>query len=520
MKILLKVLVGIVILIFLIKILTVVFLEPWVKGKIETKRNEIGSNYKVEINRVRIFMLNVLDVRGIKIFSEMNSSGDRELIGEIESIKFRGIKVLKALFRKDISVRKILVSDSYLKVESNFPRDTIKKVLLPVNIEVGSILFDKINLTVISTTNKASFSVKEGILALYDISGKVQDTLSPGIIKRIEFEADELFSVSSDSMYSYFAFGLNFPAGSSTLALDSLIVNPNYDDYQFTSRYKFQTDRIEADIRKIFLHDFNLLEYAKSGNLRSSFIEVGEMDMKIFRDKRKEFRHVKKPLLQEIISSYPGILQIDSVALSEGLVTYREHAEKANEAGYVSFYNVTARIYNMTNDPWYNPENHLFILNSNGLLMGYGLISISMEGKLFDNDNVFSLIGTLSAMEARELNPILENNAFISVRTGKIDKMTFSFTSSNSRSHGRMNLLYHDLDIAVINKVTDETTAFKERVISFIANKKIMNSNPLQGENTREGIIEFERDTERSFLNYSFKSVLSGVISSLEESPN
>lgn len=520
MKTFLKVLLGIVILVLLIKFLTVVFIEPRVKETIENSLNEKGKNYQFEINKVRIYMLRgAMDVRGIEFFSVMNSTGERELIGEIKAVKFRGIRIAKAIIRKDINVRTIVVSDSYLKGEFNFPQDSTNKVILPANVNVGSILFDKINLTVKNTANKATHSVKEGVLALYDINMKVQDTLSPGIIKRIEFEAAELFSVSADSMYSYFAFGLNYPAGSNTLVLDSLSVHPNYDDYQFTSRYNYETDRIQTAISNISVHDFNLGEFLGSGDFRSIFLEVGELDMKIFRDKRKEFRHDYKPLLQEIISSYPGILRIDSISLSNGRITYKEHAENAYEAGYVSFYKVVAKIYNITNDPGYKPENHTFKMNSNGLLMGYGLISISLEGNLFDNNNVFSLTGTLSAMEANELNPILENNAFISVKTGKIDKMSFSFTANSSRSDGRMTLLYHNLDIAVINKTTNEETAIKERVISLIANIMIMNSNPLPGKDTREGIIDFERDTEKSFFNYSFKSVLSGVTSSLERSP-
>jgi hypothetical protein len=520
MKIFLKVFVGIVILVLLIKILSVVFLEPLAKAKMEAALNEKGSNYRFEINRVRIFMLGGgMDIRDIEIFMGMNSSGKKELIGQIEFLKFRGIKVAQAIFRKDIVVKKILVGESKLNVEFIFPRDTLNKVLLPYNLKVGSIQFKRINLIVKNAASKAAYSLKDGTLKLYDIRGKKQDALSPGIIKHIEFNADELFLVSADSMYSFCASGLKYPAGLNTFFIDSFFVQPNYNDYDFVSRCPFQTDRVEAAINRIYIHDFNLVEYLSSGNFISNYLEVGVMDMKIFRDKRKEFKHVNKPSLQEIIGSYPGILKIDSIALSEGRVTYKEHAEKANEAGYVSFHKITARIYNMTNDPLYIRENPLFSLKSNGLLMGYGFISVSLEAKLVDSSHVFWLTGTLSSMEANELNPILEKNAFVSVKTGKIGKMSFNLTANSKRADGKMTLLYHELDIAVINNVTDETTAFKERVISFIANKMIMNSNPLQGEKAREGIISFERDSEKSFVNYSFKSVLSGVTSSLEKNP-
>jgi hypothetical protein len=113
----------------------------------------------------------------------------------------------------------------------------------------------------------------------------------------------------------------------------------------------------------------------------------------------------------------------------------------------------------------------------------------------------------------------LEKNAFIYATSGKIDAMNFSFTANNSRATGKMTMLYHGLDIAFKNKQTDDTTAFRERFISFIANKQVLDSNPIPGEEVREGIIDYERDPERFLFSYCFKSILSGIKSSLIQSP-
>ena len=94
-------------------------------------------------------------------------------------------------------------------------------------------------------------------------------------------------------------------------------------------------------------------------------------------------------------------------------------------------------------------------------------------------------------MEVQELNPMLEKNAFVYATSGKIESMNFSFTANNTKAAGQMNLRYEGLNVAVKNKRTDDTTAVKERVISVIANMKIMNSNPLPGEEMRQGVIDF-----------------------------
>jgi hypothetical protein len=151
--------------------------------------------------------------------------------------------------------------------------------------------------------------------------------------------------------------------------------------------------------------------------------------------------------------------------------------------------------------------------------MGKGKITVLLKGRIFDSQNTFSLNGTLSHLEANELNPILEKNAFIYVTSGTIDTMNFSFTANNAKATGKMTILYHGLDIAIKNKQTDDTTAFRERFISFIANRKVLDSNPIPDEDIREGIIDYERDPEKFLFGYCFKSILSGIRSSLDKSP-
>ena len=76
-------------------------------------------------------------------------------------------------------------------------------------------------------------------------------------------------------------------------------------------------------------------------------------------------------------------------------------------------------------------------------------------------------------------------------------------------------MLYNGLNITVKNRKTDDTTAFRERFISFIANKRILDSNPVEDEKVRVGSIDYDRDPERFIFHYCFNSILSGITSSL-----
>ena len=515
-----KILSWIVVIVLLIKLFTVVLAEPLVKKKIIAELNEKIRDYTFGIEKVRISLIRSgIELDSITICSNKENGAEKSLIGKISSIKLRGIRIVKAIFKKDIRIRELIISKSSLKGRIPFPGKAMPPVIAPVNIRIGSLLFNRTDLNIQSTSTAQSFKVIEGNLKVSGLLVEKHDTLSPDIVKQFDFEAKELASVSADSMYTFTGMGIICSADANTLTADKLNIQPNYKDYDFTSRYKFQTNRFDAGFSNIFIQGFKALDFFRTGSLISSYIEIGKLDLKIFRDKRKEFRHVKKPAFQDMIYNYPGQIRIDSIGLLNGNIVFTVHADKANEPGQISFNKISAGIYKITNDSIYKTKSGYLELRGNALLMGKGRVNVFLKGRIFDNNNTFSLNGTLSDMDADELNPILEKNAFIYATSGKIDKMNFSFTANNNKSTGKMTLLYHGLDITIKNKHTDDTTALREKLISFFANEKIIYSNPMPGKEVREGTIDYERDPERFLFSYCFKSILSGIKSSLIKSP-
>ena len=517
---LLKILLVTIAFALLLAIITTIFIKPWLGKKIWAELNKENSPHEIGIEKVRIFILRPgIELEGIKINSRQGDGGYLNVEGEIESVKLKGIRLARLIVKKDITIREVIINNSSIKGKIPLPGDTIPPLVSTVNIRIGKILFDKLNLSMESTSSALSYSVTEGFLKVFDLNVRKDDTLSPVIVRQYDFEAEKLALVSSDSMHSFTTGRLIYATSSNTLAINSFSVQPNYKNYEFTSRYEFQKSRIEATFNNIYLHNFHIADYITSGSLMSSWIEIGKMDIKAFRDKRKEFRHINKPVFQDMIYNYPGSIRVDSIGLINGNVTYTEHAEEANDPGVISFNEISARIYKITNDTIYKTESAFLELKAGALLMGKSRLNILLKGKIFDRHNTFSMYGTLSDMEADELNPILEKNAFIYATSGRIDGMNFSFTADNTKATGRMTMLYHGLDLAFKNKRTDDTTAFRERFISFIANRRVPDSNPFKGQDVREGIIDYERDPERTLFHYCFRSILSGITSSLQKDP-
>ena len=96
----------------------------------------------------------------------------------------------------------------------------------------------------------------------------------------------------------------------------------------------------------------------------------------------------------------------------------------------------------ITNDTIYKTEKAYLELNANALLMRKGKVVILLKARIFDNQSTFAVNGTLSGMEASELNPILEKNAFLTITSGKINAMDFSFSANNTKATGNVNLFF------------------------------------------------------------------------------
>jgi hypothetical protein len=515
-KFIIRLFAGIAVFIILVKVLTTFVVEPWIGNKIQDSVAKINNAYSLHIDKVQLrWFSQSLQLDGISLISNPEQMDKTEVKASISSVNIGGIRIFQWLFHHQIVIRELLVSGSDIQSKIPFSNKNAKAILAPRNIRIGEILLDTMQLEFRNTLNDKAYFVEKGIVKIFDFEWNKLDILSAKSLHRFDFEATAFRLVSADSMYAYDVHDIIYSGTSETLVADSFNIQPAFPNEEFAAMHEFQTDRIEARFKNIFVYRFSVAEFIQSGSLKSSFAEIGNMDMKVFRDKRMNFRHNNKPVFQEMIRDYPGHLSIDTLSLLNGNIQYAVREPKANEAGSINFNQVKAKIYKISNDSIYNTKKAYLELQAEGLLMGKGKIIMKLKSEINQASNVFSLQGSLSEMESSALNPILEKSAFLKVKSGEIESMNFEFVADNMRSTGSMLLLYHGLELAVLNKQTEKTTALKEEIVAAFINMKILDSNPLNGENIRKGTISSERDPERFLFNYCFRSILSGMKTSI-----
>ncbi|MGE5395264.1 MAG: hypothetical protein ACM3P1_11000 [Candidatus Saccharibacteria bacterium] len=492
--------------------------NPILKRKILVTLHQKYPDYDIRIDKLRWMLIpSQLTLTNITVASKPVAGNSRFLKGEIASIRFKGIENIKALFNRGYEVHQIVVSGSNIEGKVPFHKKEKLPITSTLNVRIDQILFDGVNLSLRDSSTAQSLVVREGMLKLKNLDIRKKDTL--GILRQFDLRAYSVISNSPDSMYTFRANGIVYADSLKKLSVDSLSLNPNYKRYDFTAKHPYEADRFLVKISDLKLDKFQADDFYNSGNLVSSCLWIGNMNLEAFRDKRKPDSHEKKPPFQKYIYTYPGFLKIDSMLFNGGSITYIEHAEKAAEPGRVHLDDFRAKVYNLTNDSIYQSKDTTLTIKAQAMLMGKSKMDILFKARLFDPMNTFSVKGSLAAMQVKDLNPILEKNAFIYANSTKVNQLKFSFTANDKKTSGKMIMLYDGLDLAVKNKHTKDTTGLKEQIISLIANKSTWDSNPLPKEEARVGIIDYERDPTKSVINYCVKSVVSGIRSTIIKHP-
>lgn len=513
-----KILLAIIIIAVAGLIAAVLLVGPLLDKKITAALNEKFNAYTIDIKNVNWSLIPIrIGLNHIAITSDTATKSDNYLKGQIGKVHLKGISLLKAAFNGKYAMKDLIISD--IRLEGILP--TQEKEIAPmvssIDLHIENIYFDHANLAMRDSASSRTIELTEGFLKIADFRLRKSDTIN--FVQLSDFSAEQLLFVSKDSMYTFRARQISYADTLKVLSIGGISILPNYKDYEFTSRVAEETDRIEGKLEKVRFNQFSASAYYNSKEIKSSYISIGKVELNVFRDKRKPDNLNEKPVFQHFIYSYPGFLNIDSLEVNKGTITYTEHAEKAPKPGAVSFNEVKATVYNISNDTVYKTREAYTSMKAEALLMGVSKMDVLLKARLFDPANTFSLKGMLGPIKVNHLNPILENNAFLTANSAIIDTLSFNFTGNDTKAAGELVMLYRGLDITVKGKREDKDSGIKEQLLSFLANKGAYDSNPVPSEQTRVGIIDFERDTTKFIFNYWLKAILTGVKSSVIKQP-
>jgi hypothetical protein len=196
-------------------------------------------------------------------------------------------------------------------------------------------------------------------------------------------------------------------------------------------------------------------------------------------------------------------------------ITYEEFPEKGYHTGKVTFEKLNATVDHLSNRDYY-PDYEQATLKATSYIMGKGLLKAEFSLP-YGKSQVYNAKGSFSDFSLYRLNPILENLAFVSVTSGRLNQLTFNFDYTDRKSTGTVLVNYEDLKVNSLTKEKDpEKNEIKTLLVNTILKK---NKNEKVDKEKRTGTIDFERDKRRAIFHYWWRSLLTGIKSSASELP-
>jgi hypothetical protein len=123
----------------------------------------------------------------------------------------------------------------------------------------------------------------------------------------------------------------------------------------------------------------------------------------------------------------------------------------------------------------------------------------------------------MGPFDLAELNPMVSNLMAMKVVSGKVNKVIIPLVNANEDdAHGTMQLYYNDLSIDMLDKKQTTWGKIKTGVVGWVLNDLVVNDdNPTRSGKMTTGIISVSRKKELGFPNYLWRSIFSGLKSTV-----
>lgn len=403
--------------------------------------------------------------------------------------------------------------------------DSIIKKIVKKSGSIYSIKYDKVDMNIFTgSINIQNLSINSDRESLDTIKASLPVLTIKGIsllklifskslyIRGLFIKDGEL--IFPEGFYKLKARELRFSKSRSSVSVHFLELIPKYERYRFSKIRGYRTNRTFLKVRNIIFQGISLKDLFKKRRINVQLLRIKNPQLDLFRNKYIPKKSVskKKKFPQELLKDLKIKLRIDNIKISKGKITYTEHEKGEKNPGKISFTDIQANLKNVTNYPELLNKKVSLMFSASSKLMGKSMLRVNITMPLNDKRNVFKFSGSLGKIRMNEFYSMLQNIAHVRIKNGIVNQLTFSARADNNRAIGEMKLLYNNLKIAVLKKGGSYE---KRKFISFLTNTIILNDNPKPGRPIRIGKISFKIEKKISIFSYMWKSLLSGIKSSI-----
>jgi hypothetical protein len=273
---------------------------------------------------------------------------------------------------------------------------------------------------------------------------------------------------------------------------------------------------MDIQFENLLLQRVDFYELLSTGKFIAGKITLENLNLDDYRDKRVASKPgFKPPMPQEALRNLKTYVKVDTLEIKNSKARYTEQV--GNQAGTIFFNQINGTLTGLTNDSALLASGHTTVLKASARMFGKGKLNATFWFKFGDKNNSFRYTAEVRDMDLREVNPMLSKLAPAEVKSGRLNKLVVPMIYANDdNANGKLLFYYSDLAVEVKLKRETKWDRIKGNVVNTVANDLVLNdANPNDKGKMNEGTIYFERDKSKGIINFLWKSVFSGIKSTI-----
>lgn len=215
---------------------------------------------------------------------------------------------------------------------------------------------------------------------------------------------------------------------------------------------------------------------------------------------------------QELLRHFSSPLNLDSIEIRKSLIRYQDYNSTFHKSGILSFNEINGLITNVSNDPSKvkkQPDLHISLQTK---LFNKGDLQLDFHFNLLSRTDSFRYSGSMGYFPLITVNQITVPLSSLQIIRGYSKKCYFDVQADATAARGHLTGYYNKLSIKLLPEDSSALAVNRMKTMSSLANMfVVLNDNPLSGQSLRTEEINVNRETNRSFFRYLWKSLLSGI---------
>lgn len=529
-------------------IILLILITQFILGNILQNRlenslsNRDKKDYKISVGNVKVNLFTMT-----LILKDVSVEPDSTLLSQIKLqkgaqkkalrlsvpvLRVRYIGVIGFLLDKYVNVGSFVLKNAKVDLltsgKSSTPKTKkVDKTAKPFNIDsivipgisgvnLNRFLVKDFGINIIDIKrNDTIFSTKSLTIQIKNIALIKNESDSSSfrlVLKDFDFHmSDERFQLPGDKYILSFD-DMSFNMNQNQLIFKKLKITPKYSQSKMVELSEFQYEIYNCEIEKAEFNSLYPLDIIRNSKIFMSDVLIHNMQLRIFKDKRRPFNEEKRPKLpHELLKSLKQDLYIDSLIISESELVYAERHSMMEEPMVVTLGRLNVKVSKITSIVDSIVKGTVMSIKLQAKLQKKIPMGINIYFPMKSVADTFSFNGWLGNGDLELFNNVVLPAIGVKFKSGYLDGLSFKARANPNYAMGEMTMLYHDLNGIVVRKDMKKTNKF----LSWAANQIINKNNPAKNKENRIEPMFFNRVMYKGLGNFLWKTLQTGILSTI-----